>query len=69
MKNIKNIMWFSLRSYRIFYAILGGILAALSILDIFILKSTLGAELITVMSTITTVVFIFFIIVLCKLIF
>ena len=58
MKNIKNIMWFSLRSYRIFYVILGGILAALyilaalSILDIFILKSTLGEELITVMSTI-----------------
>ncbi|MBU5317477.1 hypothetical protein KQI30_14575 [Clostridium bornimense] len=66
MKNIKNIMWFSLRSYRNFYAILGGILAALSILDIFILKSTLGAELITVMSTITTVAFIFFIIQFCN---
>lgn len=66
MKNVKNILWFSLKSYKIFYAILLGILVALSILDIFILGCPLGADLITFMSIITVVAFIFLIIQFCN---
>ncbi|CDM70416.1 putative membrane protein [Clostridium bornimense] len=66
MKNIKNILWFSLRSYKIFYALLLSILFVLAILDIFIFNCPLGADLITFMSIITTVVFIFLIIEFCN---
>lgn len=66
MKNIKNILWFSLRSYKIFYAILLSILLGLSILDIFILGCPTGEDLISFMSIITIVAFIFLIIQFCN---
>lgn len=66
MKNIKNILWFSLRSYKTFYGILLSILVALSVLDIFILNCSIGADLISFMSIITIVAFIFLIIQFCN---
>lgn len=62
MKNIKNILWFSLRSYKTFYGILLSILVALSVLDIFILNCSIGADLISFMSISVILVFIFLII-------